>query len=1097
MMNGHRVGTFVLSAAITVIVILSPSLYLASTGSSLDSVGSGPAYLPMATPASALSAATSHSAGSSNPLTPRTHTPVSSPASEPAVPTLSGGSSASPAPHVDAGSGGGPSGGASGSDYSVFAPAGTYIGAASGSFPSTYDLTSEYNTGSGGNCSPGTSNCYSLQLNSNLFSFIATPSTGTAVYNDSWQQFVYENQPEGGSNIYIQYVLIGSHPSGAGCSGVVSLDGISWSVNPKQPSICYGFSPSVSVGSSFVSAPLSDLVLNAQANYEGSGNDVLQLCGTPSSGLGCTSPLTMPDNILDLYQNWTGSEFNVFGDAGGSEAVYNVGTTITVSNTITQPNGDSIAPTCERYSQTGETNNLLLGPCGTISSGIQFTEASLSYTVTVSPSDITVLRGQPATYTITVSLTGGTTEPVTLSILGGLPFPAVVNFALSSVDPTASTTLTITPALSGFLGDYTFTVAGQYGGLFNYGSADLHVYDFTVAVSPSSATVLRGLATTYAVTLTLLPGSSTVNIPDEVMAVLGLPSGAAYLFLESGAPSFAGTEIILLITTAGPPTGALGNYPLSVTATDPDPSGGSRTGTCDLHIFDFTVVLTPISRTTLRGTSTVYDLTLELIPGSSTIGIPSMAISVTGLPAGATYILSAIHITPTLAGCSSSTPHDCQTLTVTTAAPPSGVLGNFTFSVTATDPVGGSRSASPSPQLHIFDFTVTLVPSTATLDQGGSVTMSVTLALVPGSTDIGLPSISTTMVGLPSDVITVGFPASMLIGETATFELESASVAAYTNCPQVVDGGGQILAGADLAHCDLAGYDLADDDLFDANLYDANLGYAYLAGATLQYANLAGANLVGTDFAGANLQAANLTAGGPVGPFAVQVIGSVDGGSRMSAPSILRVLGGDLSGDDFEGADLAQANLAWSVLTGYSDEFTDFNDAVLQQANLTMVTCGSPNNISADGANLEGMINVPAACNPPLGIALRASLTGAALVASPATGTLPLVLAAIAVILGAMSRLRTRRPPSSGNRRYVLSRTPAVQPEELVKRIRTVSRTPRLARSVRRPEEVLQRARMAQAVLRTRGNLESAWKLGEAVDRIAVLSRTAEDRRKP
>jgi Pentapeptide repeats (8 copies) len=133
---------------------------------------------------------------------------------------------------------------------------------------------------------------------------------------------------------------------------------------------------------------------------------------------------------------------------------------------------------------------------------------------------------------------------------------------------------------------------------------------------------------------------------------------------------------------------------------------------------------------------------------------------------------------------------------------------------------------------------------------------------------------------------------------------------------QVPNKGGANLQGANLEYCNLSGYDLSGD-----NLQNADLQYADLHNANLHGANLKGANLANTFAMGAN----------------------------------------------FQGAGLQNANLAGATLTGLSaSQMTNFNGANLQRATLTSAICGSPNYITASGANTQDAVDVPAACSPPL-----------------------------------------------------------------------------------------------------------------------------------
>jgi hypothetical protein len=65
---------------------------------------------------------------------------------------------------------------------------------------------------------------------------------------------------------------------------------------------------------------------------------------------------------------WNEVEYNVVGDAGGSEAEFN-SSGVNVGVKIAVTDGSTSAPTCEADTgTTGESNNLSLGSC-TASSG--------------------------------------------------------------------------------------------------------------------------------------------------------------------------------------------------------------------------------------------------------------------------------------------------------------------------------------------------------------------------------------------------------------------------------------------------------------------------------------------------------------------------------------------------------------------------------------------------------------------------------------------------------------------------------------------------------------------------------------------------------
>jgi len=113
----------------------------------------------------------------------------------------------------------------------------------------------------------------------------------------------------------------------------------------------------------------------------------VKLTGTVSSGGNDTVVFTNgtqaysssgKDSVLYLATVWKVGEWNVVGNAGGSMAKFNTGSSITAKLAVT--NGSTSAPSCVANSgSTGESNNLNLGSCSTGGGStpyIQFTESN-------------------------------------------------------------------------------------------------------------------------------------------------------------------------------------------------------------------------------------------------------------------------------------------------------------------------------------------------------------------------------------------------------------------------------------------------------------------------------------------------------------------------------------------------------------------------------------------------------------------------------------------------------------------------------------------------------------------------------------------------
>jgi hypothetical protein len=194
------------------------------------------------------------------------------------------------------------------------------------------------------------SNVYSIQLNTNFMN--------TAVCNGhsnclSWEQFVYSSSEQ---SAFMQYWMInyGTCPRG-------------WN---SYSGSCYKNSAAVSVPKQAITSLASLKMSGAGVN---GGIDTLVFT-TPTKAYSTTGS----DSVLDMATGWSGSEFNIIGDGGGTKASFNTGSSVTVKLAV--DNGTTAAPTCKPDDgTTGETNNLNLKTCTTAGGSspyIQFVESN-------------------------------------------------------------------------------------------------------------------------------------------------------------------------------------------------------------------------------------------------------------------------------------------------------------------------------------------------------------------------------------------------------------------------------------------------------------------------------------------------------------------------------------------------------------------------------------------------------------------------------------------------------------------------------------------------------------------------------------------------
>lgn len=245
-----------------------------------------------------------------------------------------------------------------GADYAI-ATSGL-ISSATGTFPSVTGVKSVKSVGVasfGGGGILG-ANEYMLQVNTN------DDQTTSACKDHSgctiWQQFIYgtDYSKPGQAQAFIQYWLQNYNdtcPSGWFSDGSVS---------------CYTNSAGVAVPNIPI-GQLANLKLSGTANA--GGNDTVVFTNATKA-----YSITASDSMLGLGSVWNQAEFNVIGDASGSEAVFNAGSSVTVKLAVTD--GSTDEPDClSDAGTTGETNNLNLGACtasGGSSPSIRFSESN-------------------------------------------------------------------------------------------------------------------------------------------------------------------------------------------------------------------------------------------------------------------------------------------------------------------------------------------------------------------------------------------------------------------------------------------------------------------------------------------------------------------------------------------------------------------------------------------------------------------------------------------------------------------------------------------------------------------------------------------------
>jgi kumamolisin len=117
------------------------------------------------------------------------------------------------------------------------------------------------------------------------------------------------------------------------------------------------------------------------------------------------------------------------------------------------------------------------------------------FSLSASPSSVTILQGNSGSSTITSTVSGGFNSAVALTA-SGQPAGVTVGFSPASITGTGSSTMNITVASTTSPGTYPITVTGTSGSTVHTTTVSLTVTSasagFSISASPSSITVTRG-----------------------------------------------------------------------------------------------------------------------------------------------------------------------------------------------------------------------------------------------------------------------------------------------------------------------------------------------------------------------------------------------------------------------------------------------------------------------------------------------------------------------------------------------------------------------------------------------------------------------------
>jgi kumamolisin len=296
--------------------------------------------------------------------------------------------------------------------------------------------------------------------------------------------------------------------------------------------------------------------------------------------------------------------------------------------------------------------------------------ATPAFTLSASPTSVSVVVGSSGTSTITTSVSGGFSSAIALTATGA-PTGVTVSFSPASIAAPGSGTSTVTLAVASTTatGTYTITVSGSGGSLTHTATISLTVTAaatpaFTLAASPTSVSVVQGSSGTSTLTTTVSGGFSSA----VALTASGAPTGVTATFSPASiAAPGSGTSTLTLAVAS---TTAAGTYSITVTGTG---GGLTHTATVSLTVTAattgaFALSVSPTSGYLEQGQSGYAVVTTTVTGGFDS----AVALSATGIPSGVTGSFSPTSIT----GAGSSD----FTLTVARNAP----TGTYPITITGT-----------------------------------------------------------------------------------------------------------------------------------------------------------------------------------------------------------------------------------------------------------------------------------------------------------------------------------------------------------------------------------------------------------------------------
>jgi uncharacterized membrane protein len=378
-----------------------------------------------------------------------------------------------------------------------------------------------------------------------------------------------------------------------------------------------------------------------------------------------------------------------------------------------------------------------------------------NFTISASPSSLSIPLGNQGTSTITTAVSGGFNSAITLSA-SGVPSGTYIDFSPNPISApgNGSSTMTVAVHPSTAPGTYPITVTAD-GGVIQQNFTfmlTVTVPNFTISASPASLSIQQGHQGTSTITTAISGGFNSAI----TLAAPGLPSHTTVSFSRNPISAPGNGSSIMTITLGSlAPTGS---YPITVKGAG---GGIQQTTTVMLTITagaNFTISASPASLSIPQGHQGTSTITTAISGGFNS----AITLSASGLPSHTTVSFSRNPIPAP--GNGSST----MTIAVSSSTP----TGSYPITVKGNG-AGIQQTTTVTLTVTVSNFTISASPASLSIPQGHQGASTITTAISGGFNS----AITLSASGLPSHT-TVSFsrnpiPAPGNGSSTMTFTVSS------------------------------------------------------------------------------------------------------------------------------------------------------------------------------------------------------------------------------------------------------------------------------------------------------------------------------------